>query len=87
MNVLDAIFLSDKEVLSCGLKRRPYDEKPNPALKDAGVILRSRDSGKNWESIYRSKSYEVFFFLTKVKDNEFYAVSDTGTFLRFKLPQ
>lgn len=84
--ILDAVFLSDKEVLACGLNRRPGDEKPN-RLKDAGVILRSFDSGKSWQTIYRSKSYETFFFLTKVNDNEFYAVSDTGTFLRFTLPQ
>ena len=85
--ILDAVFLSDKEVLACGLNRRPGDEKPNPRLKDVGVILRSRDRGKSWETIYRSKTYETFFFLTKVKDNEFYAVSDTGTFLRFRLQQ
>lgn len=85
--ILDAMFLSDKEVLACGLNHRPWHEKPNPRLKDAGVILRSFDGGKSWQTIYRSKSYETFFFLTKVKDNEFYAVSDTGTFLRFRLPQ
>ena len=85
--ILDAVFLSDNEVLACGQNRRPGDEKPNPRLKDAGVILRSFDSGKSWQTIYRSKSYETFFFLTKVKDREFYAVSDTGTFLRFRLPQ
>jgi photosystem II stability/assembly factor-like uncharacterized protein len=83
--ILDAVILSDKEVLACGLNVQPGDEKPNPRLKDAGVILRSFDSGKSWQFIYRSKSYETFFFLTKVTDNEFYAVSDTGTFLRFKL--
>ena len=85
--ILDALFLSDNEVLACGLNRRPADEKPNDRLKDAGVILRSFDSGKSWQSIYRSKSYETFFFLTKVSDNDFYAVSDIGTFLRFRLPQ
>lgn len=83
----DAVFLSDKEVLACGANHRRVDEKPNPRLKKAGVILRSFDSGKSWQTIYRSKSFETFFFLTKVKDNEFYAVSDTGTFLRFSLPQ
>jgi photosystem II stability/assembly factor-like uncharacterized protein len=85
--IVDAVFLSENEVLACGQNRRRGDEKPNPRLKDAGVILRSFDSGKSWQSIYRSKSYETFFFLTKVKDHEFYAVSDTGTFLRFTLPQ
>jgi hypothetical protein len=79
-----AVFLSDKEVLACGANLRRVDEKSH--LKSAGVILRSFDSGKSWQSIYRSKSYETFFFLTEVKDNNFYAVSDAGTFLRFSLP-
>jgi len=81
----DALFLSDKEVIASGLNVRRMDEKSK--LKDAGVILRSFDGGKSWQSIYRSKTFETFFFVTKVKDNLFYAVSDTGTFLRFTLPQ
>ena len=85
--LLDAVFLSDKDVLACGLNLRPSDEKPNSRLKDAGVILRSFDIGKSWQTIYRSRSDETFFFLTKVRDNEFYALSDIGTFLRFTLQQ
>lgn len=85
--IRDAVFLSDKDVLACGANLHPKDEKQHLRPKDAGVILRSLDGGRSWQSIYRSKSYETFFFLTKVKDNEFYAVSDTGTFLRFSLPQ
>ena len=81
--ILDAVFLSDKEVIASGVNLRPQGEKSN--LKDAGVILRSLDTGKSWQSIYRSKSYETFFFLAKMSDNNFYAVSDTGTFLRFNL--
>jgi len=83
----DAVFLSDKEVIASGLNVRRTDEKSKPRLKSAGVILRSFDGGKSWQSIYRSKTFETFFFITKVKDNQFYAVSDTGTFLRFNLPQ
>jgi len=85
--IRDAVFLSDKEVLACGANLRRVDEKPNARLKDAGVVLRSFDSGKSWQTIYRSKSYETFFYLTKMNDKEFYAVSDTGTFLRFTLPR
>jgi photosystem II stability/assembly factor-like uncharacterized protein len=81
----DAVFLSDKEVIASGLNVRRTDEKSK--LKDAGVILRSFDGGKSWQSIYRSKTFETFFFITRIKDNLFYAVSDTGTFLRFTLPQ
>jgi len=85
--ILDAVFLSDKDVLACGANLRPRNEKSNARHKDAGVILRSFDTGKSWQSIYRSKTYETFFFLTRVNDNEFYALSDIGTFLRFRLPQ
>ena len=83
----DAVFLSDKDVVASGFNLRPRNEKSNRGLKNAGVILRSFDGGKSWQSIYRSKSFETFFYITKVKDNDFYAVSDTGTFLRFTLPQ
>jgi photosystem II stability/assembly factor-like uncharacterized protein len=84
--ILDAVFLSRKDVVACGLNVRPGNEKSN-RLKDAGVVLRSFDNGRSWQTIYRSKSDETFFFLTKTKGNDFYAVSDKGTFLRFTLPQ
>jgi len=84
--ILDALFLSDKDVIACGLNVRTIYEKAK-RLKDAGVILRSLDGGKSWQTIYRSKTFETFFYITKVSDNQFYAVSDTGTFLRFNLPQ
>jgi photosystem II stability/assembly factor-like uncharacterized protein len=60
--ILDAVLLSDKEVLACGLNMQPGDEKANSRLKDAGVILRSFDGGKSWQTIYRSKSWETFLF-------------------------
>jgi|KBSSwiStaDraftv2_1062776.scaffolds.fasta_scaffold98873_2 photosystem II stability/assembly factor-like uncharacterized protein len=85
--ILDAVFVSNNEVLACGLNVVPRDEKRNSHLKNAGVILRSFDSGKSWQPIYRSRSDETFFFLARAKDREFYSVSDTGTFLRFTLPQ
>ena len=83
--ILDAVFLSQKDIVACGLNRRLTNEKSN--LKDAGVVLRSFDNGRSWQTIYRSKSADTFFYLTKIKDNDFYAVSDTGTFLRFTLQQ
>jgi photosystem II stability/assembly factor-like uncharacterized protein len=84
--ILDAVFLSDKDVIACGLNVRTINEKPR-RFNDAGIILRSFDGGKSWQTIYRSKTFETFFYITKVNDNQFYAVSDTGTFLRFNLPQ
>ena len=85
--ILDAVFLSSNDVVACGLNLRPNSEKSNHRHDDAGVVLRSFDNGKSWQTIYRSKSLETFFFLTKIKDRDFYAVSDKGTFLRFTLPQ
>ena len=81
--ILDAVFLSSNEVVACGMELTRVDEKPR--RQDAGVILRSNDAGKSWTPIYRSKSEEMFISLTKVGDNEFYAVSDKGTFLKFTL--
>lgn len=84
--ILDAVFLTDKDVVACGLNVRTTIEKPK-RFNDAGVIVRSFDGGKSWQTIYRSKTFETFFYITKAKDNSFYAVSDAGTFLRFTLPQ
>ena len=36
-----------------------------------------------WQTL--TSTPQTFFFLTKVKDKEFYAVSDIGTFLRLRL--
>jgi photosystem II stability/assembly factor-like uncharacterized protein len=83
--ILDAIFLSEKEIVASGWEIRAYDEKQVSELPAVGVILRSADGGKSWSAIYRSKLNEKFFSLTKVSDNQFYAVSDGGTLLRFSL--
>jgi hypothetical protein len=85
--ILDAVFLSNRDVVACGMNLRPHNEKSSSRFKDAGVMLRSFDNGRSWQTIYRSKSRETFFFLTRIKDNDFYSVSDAGTFLRFTLPQ
>jgi len=67
------------------LEIRPPDETRKATLRRTGIILHSSDSGKSWFPIYRSQSNETFIFLIKVNDNYFYAISDTGTFLRFAL--
>jgi photosystem II stability/assembly factor-like uncharacterized protein len=83
--ILDAIFLSDNEVVACGHETNPFDEKTKNRGPSVGIILHSVDGGKNWSAIYRSASNETFVSLTKVSDNNFYAVSDAGTLLRFAL--
>jgi len=62
--ILDAVFLSQRDVVACGMNLRTRNEKSNHRLADAGVVLRSFDSGRSWQTIYRSKSLETFFFLT-----------------------
>jgi photosystem II stability/assembly factor-like uncharacterized protein len=84
--ILDAVFLSDTDVVASGLNVRGAESGSN-RLKDAGVVLRSFDGGRSWQTIYRSKSSETFFFITRISKNDFCAVSDQGTFLRFTLQQ
>lgn len=83
--ILDAVFLSTNEVLACGMELRLQSDKRTPPM--VGVILQSLDRGKSWTPIYRSKIKEQFISLTRISENEFYAVSDVGTFLKFTLPQ
>jgi hypothetical protein len=85
--IFDAVFLSEKDVLACGMSLQPVDERVKKPSNAAGVVLRSFDAGKSWQTIYRSKSEETFFSVARLKNNDFYAVSDIGTFLRFTLPQ
>lgn len=81
--IRDAVFLTNKELVACGQQIRPFDEKPNQP--DAGIILHSLDSGRSWVPIYRSKLNEMFISLARISDNDFFAVSDRGTFLHFSL--
>ncbi|MFL6253899.1 MAG: WD40/YVTN/BNR-like repeat-containing protein [Pyrinomonadaceae bacterium] len=81
----DVVFLSDREVLACGVHFFPSDEKPERRRRPAGVILHSLDGGKNWSVLYFSQLEETFISITKIDQAQFYAVSDGGTFLRFTL--
>ena len=81
--IFDAAFVSGNEVLACGVELYPSNGKS--ANRAVGVLLYSSDSGKNWSSIYRSKSPDAFIHLSKIADRQFYAVSDAGTVLRFTL--
>lgn len=81
--ILDAVFLSDNEVVACGLEVRTVDDKRTARLPAVGIILHSLDSGKTWSPIYRSNADETFISLTKVGDGQFYVVSDIGNFVEF----
>lgn len=83
--IRDVVFLSESEVLACGVHFFPYDEKPERRRPSAGVIMHSLDGGKNWSVLYLSKLEETFIFLSGVGNDQFYAVADGETFLRFTL--
>lgn len=83
MPILDAIHLSENEILACGTEfRRVGDNKP---LSRVGVVIYSSDAGRNWTPLYRSHAREAFIDLVEVGSNQFYAVSDGGTLLQFSL--
>jgi photosystem II stability/assembly factor-like uncharacterized protein len=78
--IIDAIFLSQDEIVACG-QSIPFQAEKNIS----GVILHSLDSGKSWQVIYRSRKNETFVSLIRVNGREFYAASDKGTFLKFEV--
>jgi photosystem II stability/assembly factor-like uncharacterized protein len=83
MPIFEAMFLSENEILACGRDFRGADGKGKmPAV---GIILYSSDTGKNWIPLYRTRGGDAFIGLSKVGSNQFYAVSETGTVLRFTL--
>jgi len=82
MPIFDAVFLSANEVVACGEQIRSSGS--GGASPASGAIMHSLDGGRTWSIIYRSTSKEAFVSLTLVND-EFYAVSDTGTFMKFSL--
>ena len=83
MPMFDAVSLSESEIVMCG--RQLHRVRKDQAPQSLGLILYSSDSGKSWKRLYLSKAEETFVSLTRIGDNEFYAVSDAGTFLRFEL--
>ena len=82
--LLDAMYLSETVVLACG-QQLNRDEKTNVPLPPDGIILLSKDNGKSWSPIYRTGTDETLISLTRVNQTDFYAVSDMGSFIKFKL--
>ena len=81
--ILDAVFLSENEVLACGFEMRAAGDKRR--LPRVGIILHSLDGGKTWTPVYRSQAKETFINLTKVGEKKFHAVSDAGTVVKFSM--
>jgi photosystem II stability/assembly factor-like uncharacterized protein len=83
--LFDALSLSEKEVLACGLELYPADEKTNAAPRSPkGIILYSNDSGTSWSTVHYTRSNEPLIFLTQISDTDFYAMSDAGNLIKFK---
>jgi photosystem II stability/assembly factor-like uncharacterized protein len=79
--IFDAAFPSDREVVACGgTVTSLYSESPL-----AGSILYSPDAGKSWSVAYKSASEHTFVSVSRVDGNQFYAVGEAGTFLKFTL--
>ena len=81
----DVVFLSTNEFVACGQEILAFDETTKTRLPPSGIILHSLDGGKTWSPVYRSKASGDFISITKAGDRRFFAVSDTGTFVRFSL--
>lgn len=83
--IRDAIVLSDNELLACGWEIKAQEEQMHSTVPAVGIILESVDRGRSWSPVYRSEENEDFIYLTRIKDNNFYALSNTGSFLRLTL--
>jgi photosystem II stability/assembly factor-like uncharacterized protein len=81
--ILDAVFLSEYEALSCGVEIRPSDDDRKPPAQ--GIVLWSGDGGGSWTPIYQSNATETFISISKVGAQKFYAISDAGRFVSFYL--
>lgn len=85
--IFDAISRSENEIIACGGDARVAGKKGvrNRLGPHFGIILRSTDAGKTWSVIYKSAVTESFISLAKVDEYRYYAVSDSGTVVRFTL--
>jgi photosystem II stability/assembly factor-like uncharacterized protein len=81
--ILDAVFLSESEVLACGQLLQAYDKKTRSRRPPLGIILHSSDAGRSWSAIYHSNSNETYVSLSRAGEDDFCALSDEGNLLRF----
>jgi len=79
--LIDAIVLSENEILACGLEVKAADTQQPPN----GIVLYSKDRGKSWSPVYRTHSNAALISLTRISDTDFYAVSDNGNFTKFRM--
>lgn len=81
--IFDAVFLSDSAVLAAAMQFGPA--KDRRSIPPDGVLLYSSDLGQNWTQLYKSPATGPFIGLSKVAPNQFFAVSETGTVVRFTI--
>jgi photosystem II stability/assembly factor-like uncharacterized protein len=83
--LFDAAFLSDDMLLACGQELYVKEDEKRAPRSPRGVILYSNDLGKTWSYLHHTSSNEALRSLTRINSNEFYAISDIGNFMKFKL--
>lgn len=83
--LLDAVSLSENEILACGREFKPHDESAKSRKSPVGVVVHSKDNGRTWSTLYRTSSDETLLYITKIIDTEFYAVSDIGNFIKIRM--
>lgn len=85
-SIFDAVFLSDQEIIACGVeiqsaqRGNSIQSAPSPV----GIVLHSADGGKTWSILYRSKSSRAFVSMSNINDR-FYVIGSAGTLLKFTL--
>ncbi len=78
----DAAFLSNQEVIACGVLQ---SNNRVPLLDDdhrVGAILRSSDGGRNWTVIYRDPKAKSINAIAVAEGRYVWAVGDDGVILR-----
>jgi photosystem II stability/assembly factor-like uncharacterized protein len=85
VSLLDAILLSANEILAVGTESSLNQGNGKVRQSPVGIILLSKDNGKTWSSVYRSASAETLISLSKATETDFYAISDLGNFIKFRL--
>ena len=83
--LFDAFFLSEEMLLACGQELYVEETEKRAPRSPRGVILYSTDVGKTWSYLHHTSSSEALISLTRINNNEFYAISDAGNFIKFKL--
>ncbi len=80
--IADAILLADNEIVACGSIQNSKKEIFDFSARD-GLILHSKDGGKSWGVIYRSRKVAHISSLAKIDKEHFIAIGDKGVVLNF----